>query len=365
MDKKYLDNITTALQKAGMDAILVAPSEEMEFILGFRPHLCERFQGLFIKKDGSSFYVCNLLSRDEMQLLLGDEIEVFSWSDSENFVDIVQTAFEKHNLIGANIAVNSTARAFNAFTIAQKTGTVFCDGRFILEQMRIIKNEEEMQALRESSALVDSSFETILKFIKPGVTEKEIVEKIQEFFLSKGIYEFNALACVGKNSSYPHYCKDDGVVSYGDVVLIDWGCRHKNMWSDMSRTVFVGTVTEHQKRLYNIVKTAQQKGIDTAQKGCFVPDVDKVARQVIIDAGYGDTFITRLGHGIGYAIHEAPYISQISQITLDTGMAFSIEPGIYIAGEIGIRIEDVVMIGPNGTEVLNKTTKDLIVIECD
>lgn len=362
MKQKYLSLIVDALKEKKLDAILVAPSEELDFLAGFNPYLCERFQGLFIKKDGTYFYICNILARDEMKLLLGEKAKVYSWSDSDGFMPTVEDAFLQESLLKGKIAVNSTARAFNILTIAEKTATQFVDGRPILEQMRLIKTPEEMEALRESAAIVDASFEELLKFIKIGVSEKEITQKMTDIFLAQGLTDCNVLACVGGNSSYPHYCGSDGVVKYGDVVLLDWGCRHKNMWSDMSRTVFVGEVSERQKEIYNIVKKAQKAGTDTAVKGAFIPDVDKAARNVIIEEGYGDEFITRLGHGIGFSVHEGPYISQSNHNFLDIGMAFSIEPGIYLAGELGIRIEDVVLVGPSGTEILNKATKEITVI---
>jgi len=362
MKTKYIHKIAQSLKANNLEAILVTPSEELQFIADINPYLCERFQGLFIKQDASCFYICNLLNADEFREIFGPEIEIFSWSDSDGFIDATRTAFTKHGLLGKTVGVNTTSRAFNVLTIMNEMDIQFCDGRYILEAMRIIKTPEEMQALREAAAIVDDSFAELLEYLRPGLTEAQIMEKMKDIFARQGIFECNVLACAGANSSYPHYCGNEGVVQYGDVVLMDWGCRHKNMWSDMSRTVFIGEASPHQSEIYNIVLEAQTAAEKAAVKGAFVPDVDKTARDIITAKGYGDAFITRLGHGIGYSLHEGPSIVQTNHINLDTGMAFSIEPGIYLAGELGVRIEDIVLIGPNGTEILNQAPKELIVV---
>ena len=171
-----------------------------------------------------------------------------------------------------------------------------------------------------------------------------------------------SIVASGPNSSYPHYTGYGRIIGEQDIIVLDFGCAYHGLYSDMTRTVFVGGITDKQREIYNLVFQANAAGEATAVKDAFIPQVDKAARDVINNAGYGDYFFTRLGHGIGYMIHEGPDIKKNNDRPLQTGMAFSIEPGIYLGGEFGVRIEDIVLVTDNGNEILNKSTKELIII---
>ncbi len=362
MREKYLNKLVAILKKEKIDAILIAPSEEMEFIMGHNTHLCERFQALIIKNDGSYFYICNLLTQDEIQGVLGQDIKVYGWFDGDVFTDTVKTAFEEQGLTGKTVAVNSTERAFIILQIMEAIDVKFINGKPFLEDMRIIKDEEELQNLRMAARITDESYDELLKFIKPGIKEADIAGKMREIFKEKGADEGFTMVCSGPNSSYPHYNDDQRVIQEKDIIVLDWGCKYKNMCADMSRTVFVGGITEEEKRVYEIVKASQEAGEKAAVNGAYIPDVDKASRDIIKKSGYGKYFFTRLGHGIGYSVHEAPDIKASNERKLEKGMVFSIEPGIYIAGNFGIRIENIVAVSEDGNEVLNKASKEIIII---
>lgn len=362
MRKKYLDKLVDILQKKNIDAILIAPSEEMEFIMGHNTHLCERFQALIIKNDGSYFYICNLLTKDEVQGVLGPDVKVYGWFDGDIFTDTVKKAFEEQGLIGKTIAVNSTERAFIILQIMEKVDVKFVNGKPALEGMRMIKDDEELNNLRMAARITDESYDELLKFIKPGIKEADIARKMNEIFKEKGADEGFTMVCSGPNSSYPHYNDDQRVIQEKDIIVLDWGCKYKNMCADMSRTVFVGGITDEERKVYEIVKASQEAGEKAAVKGAYIPDVDKAAREIIEKSGYGKYFFTRLGHGIGYSVHEAPDIKASNPINLEKGMVFSIEPGIYLAGNFGIRIENIVAVTENGNEVLNKASKEIQII---
>ncbi|HHZ03214.1 MAG TPA: aminopeptidase P family protein [Tissierellia bacterium] len=362
MRKKYLDKLVNILQKENIDAILIAPSEEMEFIMGHNTHLCERFQALIIKKDGNYFYICNLLTVDEVQSVLGPTVKVYGWFDGDIFTDTVKKAFEEEGLIGKTIAVNSTERAFLILQIMEAVDVKFVNGKPLLEEMRMIKEDKEIDDLRMAARITDESFEELLNFIKPGITERDIARKMNEIFKEKGADEGFTMVCSGPNSSYPHYNDDQRVIQEKDIIVLDWGCKYNNMCSDMSRTVFVGGITEEERKVYEIVRASQEAGEKAAVKGAYIPDVDKAARDIIEKAGYGKYFVTRLGHGIGYSVHEAPDIKASNHRHLEKGMVFSIEPGIYMAGKFGIRIENIVAVTEEGNEVLNKASKEIIII---
>lgn len=362
MRKKYLDRLVGILNNSGMDAILIAPSEEMEFIMGHNTHICERFQALIIKRDGTYFYICNLLTVGEIQDVLGPDIKVYGWFDGDEFTDTVRHAFEEHDLIGKVIGVNSTERAFLVLQIMESIDVKFVNGKPILEEMRMIKDEEEINNLRMAARITDESYEELLSFIKPGIKEIDISNKMNEIFKTKGADEGFTMVCSGPNSSYPHYAGDQRVIQEKDVIILDWGCKYNNMCADMSRTVFVGGISEEEKEIYDIVLKSQLAGEVAAVEGAYIPDVDKASREIIEEEGYGQYFFTRLGHGIGYSVHEAPDIKASNKRNLEKGMVFSIEPGIYIAGKVGMRIENIVAITESGTEILNKASNEIKII---
>jgi Xaa-Pro dipeptidase len=363
MNKKYFDKLVSVLQKNNTDAILIAPSEEMEFIMGHNTHLCERFQALIIKKDGTYFYVCNLLTVDEIQDVLGPDIKVYGWFDGDIFTDTVKKAFEENGLIGKTIAVNSTERAFLILQIMDAVNVKFVNGKPLLEEMRMIKDEEELENLRMAAKITDESYDELLKFIKPGIKEADIARKMNEIFKEKGADEGFTMVCSGPNSSYPHYNSDQRVIQEKDVIVLDWGCKYNDMCADMSRTVFVGDISEEERQVYEIVLASQEAGEKAAVAGAYIPDVDKAAREVIEKSGYGKYFFTRLGHGIGYSVHESPDIKASNKRNLEKGMVFSIEPGIYIAGKFGMRIENIVAVTKDGNEVLNTASKEIKIIK--
>lgn len=361
MNRKYFDRLVKIMNQRKIDAMLLAPSEELEFILGHTTHICERFQALIVKSNGDYFYVCNLLTVDEIKEFM-DGHKVYGWFDGDGFIDTVKKAFEENNLIGKTIAVNSTERAFLILQMIEAMNIKFVNGKPILEELRLIKDDEEIANLRKAAQITDEVFLEIIKFIKPGQKEEDIATFIDNEFIKRGARPGFSMVISGPNTAYPHYCGNQRVIQDKDIVLLDYGCIYNNLCSDMSRTVFVGEITDEQRKVYEIVRKAQAEGVKKAVNGAYIPDVDKAARDIIKEAGYGEYFSTRLGHGIGYSVHEAPDIKQNHDRTLAPGMAFSVEPGIYMAGKFGLRIEDIVVITKSGHEVLNKASKEIIIL---
>lgn len=363
MRENYINKLVNCINAAGLDAVMVCPGEEMNFLLGFSPMMCERFQGLFVKADGEMFYICNLLYQEELREKMPECIPVYSWFDGEVMTEIVEKVLTEKGLLGRTIGVNSDAQAFNVLEIMDKVDVTFKNAKPLLEEMRIIKDGEELDALRKSAAIVDQVFEEVQAVICPGATEKEVQDFLLRRMAELGGSSVECIVGVGANSSYPHYCDCIGVIQEQDVVLLDYGCTYQGLYSDMSRTLFVGGITEKQRECYDLVRRSNEAAEAMVKEDAWIPDIDKKAREVLDEKGYAKTLINRLGHGIGYSIHEAPDMKQSNPRKLERGMAFSIEPGIYLAGEFGIRIEDIVIVNEKGqAEVLNKATKDLIIL---
>lgn len=363
INKDLVKKLSDELKKDGVSALVVAPGADLMFLAGHNPYLCERFQAMVVTDKEETFYICNALTEAEAIAFM-DGNKVYPWMDSTDFTLTVKKAFEDFGLIGKKIAFNGQVRAFNLIRMMNNIDFTAVNGKDYLELTRIIKTPEELDNLRQASLIVDKVFEDLIGFIKPGLTEKDINDEIIRLAMHYGADMCHGgIVAVDANAANPHYFGNSAVVGEHAVVEMDFGCTYKGMWSDITRTVFVGKATEREKYLYNLVLQANLAGEAAAVNGAYIPDVDAAARKIIEDAGFGYNFNHRLGHGIGYAGHEAPYIHGDYHMNLAPGMAFSCEPGIYIRGEIGIRIEDIVIINEKGeTEILNKCTKELIEI---
>ncbi len=231
--------------------------------------------------------------------------------------------------------------------------------------IRMVKDEGEISILREAAAITDECFYHLLKYIKPGMTEWDIAIEIEMYYKKHGCTacSFDPIVASGSNSSMPHYMPSmEKKILHGEILLIDMGCVYKGYNSDLTRTVFVGKIDHKLEKIYNIVYEAQVKAVKAVKAGLDTQKLDNAARSIITDYGYGENFGHGLGHGVGIEIHEMPAVKKNSSIKLKKNMVITIEPGIYIPGSGGVRIEDMVLVAAGGSEVLTKCSKELIVI---
>ena len=232
------------------------------------------------------------------------------------------------------------------------------------DNIRRAKSEEEKEYILTAQKIAENAFEHILTFIKPGVTEKQIALELDFYMLSHGAeaVSFETIAVTGAKSSMPHGVPDETVVKNGDFITMDFGAVCKGYHSDMTRTVAVGEVTEEQKTVYETVLKAQKNALSVLKKGLPCSEADKAARDIIDNAGYGDYFGHSTGHGVGVEIHENPTLAPKSTDILEIGDVVTVEPGIYLPGKFGIRIEDMALITENGYENLTSSPKELIIL---
>ena len=364
LDKNKVQEISSDLQSKGIDAFLLGPGDDLEYLSGLKTGECERFKGLFVLSDGRCFFVTPYLYIEEFEAAFGKETPAYVWEDKDWFYPTLSEAMDDFGLNGKKLAVNFGVRAVDAIEIADRHGVKLLNGWHFLDKMRIIKSPSEVEKLEKATQISDAAFRELLGFIKPGMTEGEIKKKLLELFEKHGADgpAFDVIVARKENASKPHYNGAKGVIRDRDLVLIDFGCRYESYCSDTTRTVFVGEPTEEEKELYDVVLRAQEAGEAAVGPGVPAEEVDRAARKVIEEAGYGKYFNTRLGHGIGVAIHEAPYIMEGNKMPLEPGMTFSIEPGIYIPGKIGIRIENVVVVTKDGCRPLSKLPKGIVVL---
>lgn len=228
--------------------------------------------------------------------------------------------------------------------------------------MGIIKTKEEIEKLRKAAILGDKCFEYICSIVKPGMTEIEIAKKIDDFFMNNGASgtSFDTIVGAGKNSAQIHSTPTDYVIQKQDIILFDFGCVLDGYCSDMSRTIFIGGITDKQRKIYNLVKEAHQNAVDKVVINDVAKVVDEYGRLNIKKAGYD--YAHALGHGVGVEVHEAPLVSYRSEDILKEDMVFTIEPGIYLENEFGVRIEDTGVLTQNGMELFSKSNRDIIIL---
>lgn len=234
----------------------------------------------------------------------------------------------------------------------------------LVDELRASKDQEELAAMVQAQRITDEAFSAILTFIRPGMTEREVAARLQYEMLRRGAerMSFDPIVAAGANGSMPHAVPGDTVIGPGMFVTMDFGCVWGGYCSDMTRTVAVGQPDEEMRRVYQAVLSAQKAGIRAARAGITGQELDQSARQVLDEAGYGPWFSHSLGHSLGLEIHEAPNAAYSNVSPLPVGAVLSVEPGVYLPGRFGVRIEDVVALREDGCQVLTQSPKELIVL---
>ncbi len=267
-----------------------------------------------------------------------------------------------------NLLVENTIPIVQYETYKEKlSGITLHAGGTLSEQIqtqREVKDAEEISRMRKAQQLTDAAFTHILPFIKAGVKEVELTLEIEHFVRRNGgdKMAFETISVAGANTSLPHGVPGDYKVQPGDFITMDFGAKYRGYCSDMTRTVALGDVSDKQRAIHALVLKAHLAGIKAAKPGAACFDVDKIARDIIADAGYGDYFGHGLGHSLGIEIHEDPRFSPKSKARLQTGMFMTVEPGCYLPGEFGCRIEDMVLITEDGCEPLPTSNKELLIL---
>lgn len=364
LNHERIRNLKNILSNYNMDGYLMGANFDLKFLTGINSFPDERFKGLLVLKDGRKLFISPELYYEDFRSTLGDDIPMYVWSDTDGVNDTFAKIREDYDLENKKIAIDDSIRGIDLLDMMGIIQAEFVNEPNISKELRIIKDKEGVDNLQKAALIADKTYEEILKFIKPGVTEKQISDKLKDLLMSLGGegLSFEPIVASGPNSSMPHYSGDQRVIEKQDLVILDYGCLYKGYCSDTSRTVFIGEPTEEQRKVYEIVLRANTEAEEAAKEGATAEEIDRVARGVIKDAGYGQYFINRTGHGIGIEVHESPFIKEGNKEVLKTGMAFSIEPGIYIPGKFGMRVEDIVVIAGNEAKVLNKSNKELIIV---
>ena len=291
------------------------------------------------------------------------DAEIAMTDAAHPYVDLINAAMEKTHVqkLGFEDAYMTVADYRH---YSEKLHCQLVPATELLISLRQSKDEEEIQRMIAAQRIAEGALDQIVKEIKPGVTEKEIAARLQYLMLHYGAEDksFDPIVVSGPNGSLPHGVPSEKVIQAGEFVTMDFGCIYHGYCSDMTRTVAVGSVTDEMRQVYDTVLQAQLAGIAAARAGATGKAVDGAARDIIRQAGYGPCFGHSFGHGVGVEIHEGPNATPSNDKPLPAGAVISAEPGIYLPGKLGVRIEDVLYLTPEGCQNLTLAPKELVIL---
>jgi Xaa-Pro aminopeptidase len=352
LSEARVKRLAARLRDAGFDAYFAASPISMGYLTGFFEGGGERFLVLAVRSTGEMRMICPSLSQAQAQRCGISDVR--AWRDGEDPLQHFSELGRDWNLRAARIAVDDDMPA--AMLLAMQgalPAALFAAGQPILGGIMRRKDAQELELLRAAARIADAAYERILPQIRVGMKESELEGLIMSEMQRLGGKPTFCIVATGANSAEPHHLSDDTVLREGDVVILDFGCSVGGYQSDITRTVALGRPDPEAERVYEIVYAAHMAGRAAAGPGVAAQEVDRAARKVIQDAGYGEYFMHRTGHGIGLRGHEEPFIVEGNDRPLEPGDCFSVEPGIYLAGRFGVRIENIVTMTDTGSETLN------------
>jgi Xaa-Pro aminopeptidase len=364
---EHRDRLRRAARAAGerdIEALLITPSPDYRYLLGYAAPAMERLTCLIVPADGTPILVLPRLEEPLATHELGDladAIQILAWDETDDPVRLVQ------GLVGAVRRVAVQDQMWARFAL--RLGAALDPAELVpagpaMGALRRVKSPEEVERLRGAASAADEAMAAITSQTLSGRSEADVSRRIRELLLDAGHDDAGfAIVASGPNAASPHHTAGDRTIGAGDAIVLDIGGTRDGYASDTSRTAFVGEPPAEFAALYAVLRDAQRAACDAVRPGVAASAIDAAARDIIAEAGYGDAFLHRTGHGIGLETHEEPYIVASNPEPLEAGNAFSVEPGIYIRDTWGARIEDIVVCTDDGGERLNLTSTELYVVD--
>ena len=352
----HIAKITAQLPEHGLDAMLVTSAPGERYAVGF-----EGEGWVLVSRDGARYSTDGRYIEAARQQVTGAEIVLTERGQSHLALareEIRRRGLKRVGFESGRVSADELGRWKDSLPCELVAAQGLLDG------LRAAKDEEELARMRQAQRITDEAFREILNFIRPGLTEQEVAARLVYELLRRGgrRVSFDPIVAAGANGSMPHAVAGETVIQPGMFVTMDFGCVYEGYCSDMTRTVAVGQPTDEMERVYHTVLEAQRAGIAAARAGVTGSEVDRAARQAIQQAGYGSFFSHSFGHSLGLEIHESPNASPSEQTVFPAGAVISAEPGIYLPGHFGVRIEDVLVLREGGCEDITQAPKNLIVL---
>ena len=357
MKQNRADRILAALQEQGVTQMLIVDPMSIYYLTDVYNDPHERFFGLLLRADGNHAFFLNNLFTVPQEV----GIEKVWYSDTDPVMEIVARYVNPDCVLGVDKDLKAR---FLLPLMEMGAAKGFQNTSLAVDTTRGIKDAEEREKMRAASTLNDQAMAAFKTLIHEGVTEKEVADQMLKVYQDLGAdgFSFEPLVAFGPNAADPHHSPDNTVLREGNVVLFDVGCIKDGYCSDMTRSFYYRSVTDTHREIYETVRAANEAAIAKVKPGVPLCQLDLTARNLITDKGYGPQFNHRLGHFIGLSCHEFGDVSSTNTQTAQPGMIFSIEPGIYLPGDTGVRIEDLVLVTEEGCEVLNHYPKTLEII---
>ena len=357
-----VEKAKSLLAEKGLDALIAAPGSDMAYLLGYFGHPSERPALLIIRSDGPHQVLIAAFESLALPRLPAD-VNMTTYSETQNAFDVLSDVAGDYASTIRSVAVSDQIWG----SVLLKLQDLFTNATMeaasgYLRDLRMRKEPEEVSLLKAAAKRADSALAQVLEAGLQGDSEASIASRLGRPMQDGGLTDTWAIVASGPNGASPHHHSGERVVSTGDAVVLDLGGAFHGYQADMTRTVFVESATAEERAVYEVVRAAQEAAVQAARPGASCQSVDHAARSVIAEAGYGEQFIHRTGHGIGLDIHEDPYIVEGNDLLLEPGMAHSVEPGIYLDGRFGVRIEDIVAITETGAERLNHVSRELRIV---
>ena len=352
----HLKQIASKLEEYGLDGMLLTSEPGEFYAVGFHGE-----GAVVVGKSGCRYFTDSRYIEAAGELVTGADITMTTREQNQR--TLVKQAVEELGI--RRLGIEEEYLTLAQFRVYEEwLPCELVPAQKLVEELRAVKDEEELERMVKAQAITDAAFEAIVKFIRPGMTEWEIAARLQYEMLTRGAEKmsFDPIVASGPNGSKPHAVPGERKVQAGEFITMDFGCKVGGYCSDMTRTVALGEPTEEMKQVYAVVLEAQKAGIAAARAGRTGRDVDGAARKVIGDAGYGAYFGHSFGHSLGIEIHESPNAAPGYDRPLPAGAVISAEPGIYLPGRFGVRIEDVIRLTPEGCLDLTASPKDLLIL---
>lgn len=357
MSTPRLARLQAQLKATGTELLALAPGAHLRWLLGFAPHPDERLCLLLVSQGGAAFVMPALNAEDARQ---HSDLPFFSWDDADGPAQALADALAATCPAPARLSFDETMRADHALLLIDALPDA-ARGLAATEigALRLIKDAAELASLAENAAIADRVQQAVRAALRPGVTESDMVQVAREAFAAEGARCEFAIIAFGPNSAFPHHHSGARRLEPGDAVLVDLGGRRGSHFSDITRMAGFDGLPEGYEAVHAVVDQAVEAALAAIRPGARACDVDAAARGVIERAGYGPYFTHRTGHGIGTEVHEPPYMTGSNQQLLEEGMVFTVEPGIYLPGRFGIRLEEVAVVTADGARILSTLSRAL------
>ncbi len=357
MNEGRFARVIEKMREHGLDQLIVSSTSSIFYLTGQWIDPGERMLALYLRRDGfRRLFVNELFGVEE-----GIGIDLSVHNDRENPVAILAEIVDPDKPLGIE---KTWPSHFLIEIMSLHPGMKPVNGSAAIDETRMIKDRSEIELMRKASAINDKAMSDIIRLIPGNYSEKELARMLGDLYEKNGTGggPFFAIIGFGPHAAEPHHGPDGTRLRKGDCVILDIGCRIEHYWSDMTRTVFFSEPADESRKVFGVVHEANRRAIEKIKPGVRFCDVDRAARGVIEKAGYGEYFTHRTGHNIGIDVHEFPDVGAVNEMPLQPGMIFSIEPGIYLPGRCGVRLEDLVLVTETGFEILNRYPKEIQIL---